>query len=353
MYFCPSDLLLWSCSRIKDYILHLGSGSLISSTQYVLTSMDPADLSQLQITLDQQEFALGQHQNYLASLTQPLQSLSANVTDLLTTFRGQPIAPPGSSVMVTSAPRSVSGPCLQPLDKYSGEPGTSRDFLMQCKIIFQLQPRTFPSEAYVITQLSSRAKMWGSAMWEEGTLAARPWASSPTRWSGSSKWIFVTKCPLKSQCPWVDRGTLVCTFPVTSSSRLRTCLPVTLSWSDWSQEVLALIDSIAENSFVDFGLAEEWGIRNHHWRTHEWLMPSMVINLPVSRESPVLWLSKPQGSTRRRFSFYSFLPKHSESSESAKPRKTTRYTPAPSIHTVCQPLNRIRTLVTISSWLLN
>ena len=62
-----------------------------------------------------------------------------------------------------------SEPRLPPPEHYSGEPGTCRSFLAQCELIFQLQPSAFPTDqarvAYVITQLSSRAREWGTAVW--------------------------------------------------------------------------------------------------------------------------------------------------------------------------------------------
>ena len=48
-------------------------------------------------------------------------------------------------------------------------PGGYRSFLAQCQLIFQLQPQTFPTDvarvAYVITQLTGRARRWGTAAW--------------------------------------------------------------------------------------------------------------------------------------------------------------------------------------------
>ena len=62
-------------------------------------------------------------------------------------------------------------PAPPPPEKYLSEPGACHTFLTQCKLIFQLQPHTFLSEVskitYVISQLSGRAKMWGTAVWEE------------------------------------------------------------------------------------------------------------------------------------------------------------------------------------------
>ena len=61
-------------------------------------------------------------------------------------------------------------------------------------------------------------------------------------------------------CPLVDRGALVGVFPIDSWTRSRTCLPITLHWSGRSKQTSALLDSGAEESFLDAGAATRLGI---------------------------------------------------------------------------------------------
>ena len=49
-------------------------------------------------------------------------------------------------------------------------------------------------------------------------------------------------------------------FQHESSTRSRTCLPVTLEWPGGSQETSALLDSGAEERFLDAETATRWGI---------------------------------------------------------------------------------------------
>ena len=50
------------------------------------------------------------------------------------------------------------------------------------------------------------------------------------------------------------------TFRIDSSTRSRNCLPVSLEWSGGSQKTLALLDSGAEENFLDASTADRWGI---------------------------------------------------------------------------------------------
>ena len=60
-------------------------------------------------------------------------------------------------------------PRLPAPERYDGSAGGCRSFLTQCQLIFSLQPQTFPTDvarvAYLITQLTDRAKNWATAMW--------------------------------------------------------------------------------------------------------------------------------------------------------------------------------------------
>ncbi|KAG1956955.1 retrotransposable element [Pimephales promelas] len=82
-----------------------------------------------------------------------------------------PAAPPTPAVpLAPSGSPSQSEPRLPVPEAYSGEPSYCRAFLTQCSMHFALQPRTFYNEqtkvAFVLTLLTGRAALWGTAVWE-------------------------------------------------------------------------------------------------------------------------------------------------------------------------------------------
>ena len=60
---------------------------------------------------------------------------------------------------------------------------------------------------------------------------------------------FASKCPVKGQHPLVSWEALVGVVPIDSSTKSRTCLPVTLDWSGGSRKTSALLVSGAEEFF--------------------------------------------------------------------------------------------------------
>ncbi|KAG1967775.1 retrotransposable element [Pimephales promelas] len=82
-----------------------------------------------------------------------------------------PAAPPTPAVpLAPSGSPSQSEPRLPVPEAYSGEPSFCRAFLNRCSMHFALQPRTFSNEqtkvAFVLTLLTGRAALWGTAVWE-------------------------------------------------------------------------------------------------------------------------------------------------------------------------------------------
>ena len=71
------------------------------------------------------------------------------------------------------------------------------------------------------------------------------------RWSGA----LCLELPGKSAHPLVERGGLVGVYHIESSTRSRTCQPVTLDWPEGTQRTLALL-----SSFLDAETAVRWGI---------------------------------------------------------------------------------------------
>ena len=136
--------------------------------------MDPAEISQWKTVLEHHGVTLGRQQQQLEEIGRTVTAISNGLTDLAAQVQQLQVsrAPPAAALLDPVVPRpnpSVSEPRLPPPEHYSGEPGTCRSFLAQCKLIFQLQPSAFPTDQarveYVITQLSGRAREWGTAVW--------------------------------------------------------------------------------------------------------------------------------------------------------------------------------------------
>uniref|UniRef100_A0A9J8AAP7 ribonuclease H n=1 Tax=Cyprinus carpio carpio TaxID=630221 RepID=A0A9J8AAP7_CYPCA len=79
--------------------------------------------------------------------------------------------------------------------------------------------------------------------------------------------------PAKSQGPSVARGILVGTSPLNFPYSSRTLLPVSVQFGGSSHSCSALVDSGAGGSFMDTGLAKQWGI------------PAIPLATPISVQS--------------------------------------------------------------------
>uniref|UniRef100_A0A9J8CX94 DUF4939 domain-containing protein n=1 Tax=Cyprinus carpio carpio TaxID=630221 RepID=A0A9J8CX94_CYPCA len=95
----------------------------------------------------------------VSELTQQIQQLTI------------PAAPPAPSVpRASTEPSYRPEPRLPVPENYSGEPNYCRTFITKCSMHFSLQPRTFETEEskveFVLTLLSGRAALWGTAVWE-------------------------------------------------------------------------------------------------------------------------------------------------------------------------------------------
>ena len=157
--------------------------------------MEPADQAQLQTKLEERGAILEDQQRQLLAIMQQVHTMAQQVhtmtlqmADLNTAVQVMPPAfapwapatpplpstPPG---LILAAPpagpvASLHEPSLPTPEKYDGEPGSCRSFLTQCQLLYMLQPRSFPTEkakvAYIITQLTGKARRWGTAAWEAG-----------------------------------------------------------------------------------------------------------------------------------------------------------------------------------------
>ncbi|KAG1956972.1 retrotransposable element [Pimephales promelas] len=136
--------------------------------------MDAANSSQINdfiahsiARMDQQEESISGTGRAVQALVKQVSELTQQVQLLRT-----PTAPPTPPVLPPPAPAAAgrSEPRLPTPEGYSGEPEFCRAFLTRCSMHFALQPHTFQSEeakvAFVLTLLSGRASLWGTAVWE-------------------------------------------------------------------------------------------------------------------------------------------------------------------------------------------
>lgn len=146
--------------------------------------MNPADFKHLQDAVSIQGELLGRHDSQMSAILQTVQDLRVNFDSMAVSIDEQlkrltvqaaapepPVAPspPSASVPFTPAPTE---PRLSPPERYAGEPGRCKSFLIQCSLIFELQPSSFPTPrsqvAYAITLLSGKPREWATREWASG-----------------------------------------------------------------------------------------------------------------------------------------------------------------------------------------
>ncbi len=102
-----------------------------------------------------------------------VQALVAQVSELTTQVQllrspAAPPTPPSFSIPGNHSPQHE--PRLPAPEMYAGDPNLCRAFLTKCSLFFSLQPLTFATEvsrvALVLTLLSGKAALWGTAVWE-------------------------------------------------------------------------------------------------------------------------------------------------------------------------------------------
>lgn len=128
---------------------------------------------QQQQQYQQQQQLLQQQQQQLATLTQlltrelPSADPSAGAVSAappVSPLFPPPVQPMGSTASGFAEPR-VGSP-----EKFNGDPAQVRAFITNCRLVFDLQPRNFATEAarvaFTINHLSGRARLWGTAEFE-------------------------------------------------------------------------------------------------------------------------------------------------------------------------------------------
>ena len=141
--------------------------------------MNPADAQRLYSEVTAHASALQEQERQLTSMGEAVQASAARHDQRLEALYDQV-----QQLVQICRPPAVSQPAIPPVhaapgpeprlnapDRFSGAPGTCRSFLTLCSLTFELQPLTYPTErsrvACMITQLSGRAREWGTAEWEK------------------------------------------------------------------------------------------------------------------------------------------------------------------------------------------
>lgn len=164
--------------------------------------MDSADPKTLQTALSAQGNIIYQHQEQLKTISHGVKDLSDRQEDFQTSVTSQvnqlaeqlhrvlthlettstaPISatPPDANPAANQAEVSFSPVPLRLAspEKYSGESGNCRTFLVQCDLHYKLNPAAFVSDeakiAFMVSHLTGRAAAWATAEWSRDSSICR------------------------------------------------------------------------------------------------------------------------------------------------------------------------------------
>lgn len=151
--------------------------------------MDPADSDPVRNALKKQGSRLQQHEEQLGSINQGVRDLhhrqgefQASINEqvsrlteqlhrVLTHLETGPAATPSpaATAPVSAVCLPMPTPRLAAPERFSGDSGDCRPFLVQCDLHFNQLPAAFPTEqskiAFVISHLTGRAAAWATAEW--------------------------------------------------------------------------------------------------------------------------------------------------------------------------------------------
>lgn len=119
-------------------------------------------------------------EDFKTAMTTQVNHLVAQIHQVLTHLREGPSSPdtvatsPPVAAGATSGPVfHATGPHLAPPEKFSGESGECRPFIVDCEMHFEQLPSAFPTErskvAFMISHLTGRARAWATAEWSRGS----------------------------------------------------------------------------------------------------------------------------------------------------------------------------------------
>ena len=126
--------------------------------------MDPADTEAFRQMIYRRGTLLGQHDQILQEITSNLPELSISVHSQRPGTPERPVPGPSTSSQESFIPAP---------ERYEGDLGFCQSFLLQCSLVFELQPQTYPTDksriAYLIGSLRGEALAWAAAVWERGS----------------------------------------------------------------------------------------------------------------------------------------------------------------------------------------
>ncbi len=135
--------------------------------------MDSAETRGLQELLAGNNACMDLQEENMLNTGRAVQALVAQVSELTTQMQllrppAAPPTPPNFSIPGNNSRQHE--PRLPAPEVYAGDPNLCRAFLTKCSLFFSLQPLTFATEAskvaLVLTLLSGKAALWGTAVWE-------------------------------------------------------------------------------------------------------------------------------------------------------------------------------------------
>uniref|UniRef100_A0AAQ4QJP3 CCHC-type domain-containing protein n=3 Tax=Gasterosteus aculeatus aculeatus TaxID=481459 RepID=A0AAQ4QJP3_GASAC len=183
--------------------------------------MNPADLDSVSHAVSLQGNLLGQHSTALQEIMSSVQALSASLSAIQAQLNAPAASPPTASppalVEAGEVSPSVREPKVPTPERYEGDLGGCRSFLLQCGLVFDLQPQTYHSDkakiAFVIGLLRGKALEWASAIWEqrdpcttayqEFTAELRRLFDHPTRGKDAAKRLFAVRQGNRSVAEYV------------------------------------------------------------------------------------------------------------------------------------------------------
>ncbi len=133
--------------------------------------MDAASSASLTKFVNHSVSRMDRQQESITGTERAVQALVTQVSELTQQCHvlRNPTAPPTTPVHLTSPEPRLPIP-----ESYAGEPTFCRAFLIRCSMHFSIQPRTFEREeskvAFVLTLLTGRAALWGTAVRENQDL---------------------------------------------------------------------------------------------------------------------------------------------------------------------------------------
>ncbi|CAK6972701.1 hypothetical protein L3Q82_001622 [Scomber scombrus] len=255
--------------------------------------MDSADLKNLQTSMAAQVTNIHQHATQLSTVGRGVEELSkrqedfqASVTSQVNHLAGQlhqvllrldtapPATPPAENP--AAAPTGPVAPIslrLAPPEKFSGNSGDCRTFLVQCDLHFKLNPAAFESDqakvAFIVSHLTGRAAAWATAEWSRDSNICQSLAdfqdnfskifdhSSPAR--DASRVLMQLK---QRQRQVVLQVTKVTLRDSNLQGPLRLpCQEVEFSINNQTVTHGVLIDSGADESLMDWSLARQNRLR--------------------------------------------------------------------------------------------